>query len=332
MPIPDLNDLETQILSLLSRKYKKSSRPLLVYRKTLIDEIKPTDFSELDKTVLNLSYLGYLSISSIIGSASWISTSETPDYSISMDDGQYIEFQDYMGKWDEDSAKMMGLLLGIDSSLKKPEAQTSMQTVVNFCKANNLIFEDVGYLIVLLQYLGHIETYGGILSDRMIARITSQGEGALRAYRKQVNLENNFSFLKGIKDPIFDLILREFRTLMHFKQANQWKYCVITAGSIIECLLIYFVELHSGCGIDLVNPNSRKGEEKSFNELLIEAENKNLFDVKRDWRFIRDHIRDFRNYVHLRKEVKEGYSVDESIYVGIESVLMKMINVFSKNW
>jgi hypothetical protein len=329
MPIPDLDKTEEQILSLLSQEYRKLYRPVILYRKTLIDQIKPTNFLEFDTTVLNLDSLGYLAISNTMGSANWNKSMETPNYSVSMTAEQYVEYEIYVERWDEEFQKMIDLLLLIEEYL---QIEGNRREVINFCKSKKLAIDDIGYLLFSLRQLGYLKTYGYDISELQLYHISAPGAELLRAYKKQMNFEKMFGFLTQISDGISHLVIREYQTLSFFKQKKLWKYCVIVAGSIIESLLAYYVEQHTSCGIDLIKPNSKRKEEKSFNELLTEAEDKNLFDIKRDWRFIKDHIKDFRNYIHLRKEIKEGYSVDESIYLGIEPILHKVIETFSKNW
>jgi len=106
--------------------------------------------------------------------------------------------------------------------------------------------------------------------------------------------------------------------------------CNHLRGNNNRDLMQYYVETHASCGISLTTGAGKS--EKDFNQLIEEFKKFNLLGEKKTWVIILNQLRDWRNFVHLRKELKEGYSLDEAAFKSIEPIFEAAINIFAKNW
>lgn len=91
-------------------------------------------------------------------------------------------------------------------------------------------------------------------------------------------------------------------------------------GAILEFLLIRYCENNN------ISPepyNSRKG--KGFANYIESAIKYDIFSEKRRWEIVQSHLRDFRNYIHILKEIN-SIQLDEKWYETIKPVFEVLYN------
>ena len=124
-------------------------------------------------------------------------------------------------------------------------------------------------------------------------------------------------FLQNDKEiRIFRKILED---LYYFGYKKDYKYVMISMGAIIEFLLIKHCKLN-----DLIP----SGKSTFYNYLQLSIK-KNIFGEKKSWEFINTHLRDFRNYVHIQKEI-ESPEIDEKWYKSLKLIFNVLYEKFKK--
>ena len=113
---------------------------------------------------------------------------------------------------------------------------------------------------------------------------------------------------------IFRKILED---LYYFGYMKDYKYAMISMGAIIELLLIKHCKLN-----DLIP----SGKSTFYNYLQL-AIKKDIFGEKKSWEFINTHLRDFRNYVHIQKEI-ESPEIDEKWYKSLKPIFNVLYEKF----
>lgn len=99
---------------------------------------------------------------------------------------------------------------------------------------------------------------------------------------------------------------------------------MIAMGSILEFLLERY------CKRKEIKPelyNDKKGE--TFSNYIEAAIKNEIFGDKKYWELVQTHIRDFRNYIHIQKEVKSS-KLDFNWYKIIKPVFDYLLKNFQK--
>ena len=111
---------------------------------------------------------------------------------------------------------------------------------------------------------------------------------------------NNLSlYLKNEKEK--GIFRQNLISLLQFAFSGNFKYCMIAMGSILEFLLKRYFKVKKIATGD------------RFVDNVKEAIDNNIFDDKERWKLVQDYLRNFRNYVHIEKEIKSTI-IDDSWY------------------
>ena len=114
-------------------------------------------------------------------------------------------------------------------------------------------------------------------------------------------------------------------SLVEFEFNLNYKYCMIAMGAILEFLLKKY------CISKKVKPepfNSKSG--KDFANYIEAAIKINLFDEKSRWKIVQSHLREFRNYVHIEKEINSP-KIDEKWQETMKPVFEVLYEKFKVN-
>ncbi|MFX1310056.1 MAG: hypothetical protein ACFE8C_10200 [Promethearchaeota archaeon] len=140
----------------------------------------------------------------------------------------------------------------------------------------------------------------------------------------------NVSDMDLIKDENEKTILeKNFKSLFVSEKIHDYKYSMIMMGSIIEFLLVRYCNNNI---IDLepyINPNGNitPANKKHFCNYIQSAIKYDILGQKNSWYLIQNNLRNFRNYVHISKEVKEE-PIDYDWYLATKSVFDRIIRNF----
>ncbi len=108
------------------------------------------------------------------------------------------------------------------------------------------------------------------------------------------------------------IFLKNIKTLLRFEYEHNYKFSMILMAAIIEFLLIRYCENHN---IEPEPFNNRKGI--GFANYIEAAIKNDIFGEKLRWKLVQTHLREFRNYIHIHKEVKST-EIDEQWYETIK--------------
>ncbi len=140
---------------------------------------------------------------------------------------------------------------------------------------------------------------------------------------KELETSELSSYLKNDKEK--KIFKKNIESYLNFEHSHNYKYCMISIGSIIEFLLIRY------CKIKNISPelyNKKKG--KNFVNFLEAAIKNDIFGEKSRWQIVQSHIRDFRNYVHISKEVNST-EIDQKWYKTMKPIFEVLYNHFKRN-
>ena len=106
--------------------------------------------------------------------------------------------------------------------------------------------------------------------------------------------------------------------LLKFEYERNYKFCIVMMGAILEFLLIRLCE----------KKNIHKGN--NFVSYINKAIEKDIFHEKMRWMLVQTHLRDFRNYIHIQKEM-ESTEIDENWYNTMKPVFEVLYNRFKSS-
>ncbi len=106
--------------------------------------------------------------------------------------------------------------------------------------------------------------------------------------------------------------------LLKFEYEKNYKFCIIMMGSILEFLLIRLCN----------KENNHK--EKKFAFYIRKAIEKNVFQEEMRWKLVQTHLRDFRNYIHIQKEMGSTV-IDENWYNIMKQVFEVLYSKFKSS-
>jgi len=104
-----------------------------------------------------------------------------------------------------------------------------------------------------------------------------------------------------------EIFINNIRDLLKFEYEHRFKFCMVMMGSILEFLLDRYFE---------INHIPKKNK---FYANINTAIQKEIFGEKKRWEIVQSHLRDFRNCIHINKEMKSTI-IDESWYNTIKPV------------
>lgn len=119
------------------------------------------------------------------------------------------------------------------------------------------------------------------------------------------------------------------KSLYVFQKIHEYKYSMIAMGSILEFLLKRFCKKNK---IDpepyhLPNGGTIPGSKKKLCNYIQSAIKHDILGQKNSWYLIQNNLRNFRNYVHIPKEIKEE-EIDHDWYIATKGVFDRIIRNF----
>jgi len=155
--------------------------------------------------------------------------------------------------------------------------------------------------------------YKGLITDEGALFLTAKESVIVQ----EISATSLKTYFKNIKER--KIFANNLASLACFKFFSDYKYCMIAMGSILEFLLITY------CRHNNIIPSGVS--DPKFYHYIKEAIDKDIFGQKKRWKLVQDYIRDFRNYVHIEKEVNSDY-IDKSWYETMKPVFKKLYGYF----
>lgn len=127
-----------------------------------------------------------------------------------------------------------------------------------------------------------------------------------------------------------EIFKRNMHSLQFFKSIGDYKYCMVAMGSIIEFLIEKYCKLNGISPESYTNPISGDilpAKSKKFANYVQSAILKDILGQKNSWFIIQNNLRNFRNYVHIEKEINEE-KIDINWFNIIKPTFDKIINSF----
>ncbi len=112
-----------------------------------------------------------------------------------------------------------------------------------------------------------------------------------------------------------EIFINNIGDLLKFEYEHRFKFCMVVMGSILEFLLDRYCE---------INHIPKKSQFYANIDMAIK---KDIFGEKKRWEIVQSHLRDFRNYIHINKEIKST-KIDESWYNIIKLVFEVLYKKF----
>lgn len=123
---------------------------------------------------------------------------------------------------------------------------------------------------------------------------------------------------------------KNFESLHIFKLTQNYKYCMIAMGSMIEFLLVRYCKDHSINPDPIIRDDRKTQSGSNFSNYIQAAINHDLFGQKKSWNIVQNSLRSFRNYVHISKEINEE-EIDLSWYIAIVPIFTKLLLNVGRN-
>jgi len=123
---------------------------------------------------------------------------------------------------------------------------------------------------------------------------------------------------------------KNFESLHIFKLTQNYKYCMIAMGSMIEFLLVRYCKDHSITPAPIIRDGGKTQSGSNFSNYIQAAINNDLFGQRKSWIIVQNSLRSFRNYVHISKEIREE-EIDSSWYLAIVPIFTKLLLNVGKN-
>ena len=123
---------------------------------------------------------------------------------------------------------------------------------------------------------------------------------------------------------------KNFESLHIFKLTQNYKYCMIAMGSMIEFLLVRYCKDHSINPDPIIRDDRKTQSGSNFSNYIQAAINHDLFGQKKSWNIVQNSLRSFRNYVHISKEINEE-EIDLGWYIAIVPIFTKLLLNVGRN-
>ena len=118
-------------------------------------------------------------------------------------------------------------------------------------------------------------------------------------------------------------------SLKKLEMIKDYKYVMIAIGSILEFLLKKYCKLNNISPESYTDPlgNTVPANKKYFVSYVQSAIVNNLFGQEKSWHMVQNSLRNFRNYVHINREIKEE-KIDEGWYKSINYGFKRILSNF----
>lgn len=116
-------------------------------------------------------------------------------------------------------------------------------------------------------------------------------------------------------------------SLRKFELIRDYKYVMVSMGAIVEFILVKFCKKHNFPPKDYIDSKGKVypfGKKPKFVNYVQSAIDNNILGLSSSWRLIQDYLRNFRNYVHIEKEIKEEI-IDEDWYKTMKGVFKRIL-------
>jgi len=155
-------------------------------------------------------------------------------------------------------------------------------------------------------------------------------EESYREYQSKLKQEK-FDLLLGKLDLYLkdekekDIFSKNLSTLLKFEYDRNYKFCMILMGAILEFLLVRYCRNND---IPSEPYKNRKGD--TFANYIEAAIKNDIFGEKMRWVIVQSHLRNFRNFIHILKEIRST-EIDENWYDTIKPVFEVLYNKFKNS-
>ncbi len=145
-------------------------------------------------------------------------------------------------------------------------------------------------------------------------------DDSYREYKSKLRNEE-FEISQGCLDKYLtddnekEIFINNIRDLLKFEYEHRFKFCMVMMGSILEFLLDRYCD------------NNNIPKKREFFANINTAIQKDIFGEKMRWKIVQSHLRDFRNCIHINKEMKSTI-IDESWYNTIKPVFEVLYKKF----
>ena len=104
---------------------------------------------------------------------------------------------------------------------------------------------------------------------------------------------------------------------------------MIEMGAIIEFLLKKYCKKNNLKPEDYtgISGNTIKAKSKQFVNYVQAAIKGDFFGQRNSWHIVQNNLRNFRNYMHISKEIKEE-KIDKDWYITIKPVFYRLVKNF----
>ena len=153
-----------------------------------------------------------------------------------------------------------------------------------------------------------------ILADIKRSLIIKREENILLSKKKikEANLNSEKSILKEFEyllesienEKLKKILLRDFKHAIFCLENKLWKPCVVLCGGILEG--VFNIEF----GMDKMKRNG-KTVEMRLEDMIKEARKREILSKKQD-EDLAHTLRAFRNYIHIKREMKEEHSLEDT--------------------
>ncbi|MFW9881363.1 MAG: hypothetical protein ACFFG0_50510, partial [Candidatus Thorarchaeota archaeon] len=166
--------------------------------------------------------------------------------------------------------------------------------------------------------------------------LTAKGKNYLTYHQK---LKNLFS---SIKDEFGkEILLEEYLEIENLRKRERWKDAVIKIGSILECLITFYIEQNKLDYDDNGNIEKKKihiaGKEELikpsnavFSKKLAYIIQNTIFGIENnnDWMIVDSLIRDLRNLIHLQKYIRNKTKINKDLFDKLYPAFERLITLF----
>ncbi len=173
------------------------------------------------------------------------------------------------------------------------------------------------YIISLVFIISSIAIYLTLKNPNCLLSNSSVNKEILEALDRK-------SFFKTDEEK--NLFEENINSLRYFEYIENYKYCLISMGSILEFLIIRYCKMNNLVPVNK-NGNSVNAKDAKFYNYIQTLINNNTLNQRHGWKYVQDHIRDFRNYVHIEKEINEN-KISKMWYINAKQIYDEILNEF----
>ena len=175
----------------------------------------------------------------------------------------------------------------------------------------------VFYILSLIFVISSIVIYFKLKNPISILSNPNKNQEILEALD-----EKNF-FEKDKEKKIFE---ENMTSLRYFEYIENYKYSLISMGAILEFLIIRYSEMNNLEPVDEDGKKVNVKNAKFYNYIQTLIYN-DIFNQKKIWEYVQNYIRDFRNYIHIKKEMNEE-KIDKTWYNNAKPIYEKILKEF----